>query len=273
MSKGPTTLVPGSLACVGITKDTSTDVVYAEVKRNYREAHSGLSESCPYQLFGTKAFSIPSGLQRTFPTVKEYREQVIIPIQQSINELNKKRSQLFSLLMKNPHNSITLNCVRRVDIVFGPISSWLMSSEGLSALLGYTLALPLLFVWVTVILFVGTLALPFDIILCKCRNSGNPKEIEFLNKLTEEHPELDTFVLDEEARTSLEAIISNLQLRFPSLYIYFYSAVEKVRDAGSDNRYHDEERFAIVFDTKPKADDNVNDDNKKIELVRILDAI
>jgi hypothetical protein len=33
--------------------------------------------------------------------------------------------------------------------------------------------------------------------------------------------------------------------------------VEKVAEAGSADRYHMEDRFAIVFDTKPKALDAV----------------
>jgi len=53
------------------------------------------------------------------------------------------------------------------------------------------------------------------------------------------------------------SIITKLQRRFPSAHIYFYTGVEKVAEAGSADRYHMEDRFAIVFDTKPKALDAV----------------
>jgi hypothetical protein len=69
----------------------------------------------------------------------------------------------------------------------------------------------------------------------------------------EANPALDTLKLDDEVCQSLEGIIMTLQRRFPNAHIYFHTGVEKVAEAGSVDRFHMEDRFAIVFDTKPKA--------------------
>jgi hypothetical protein len=114
----PSTLVPGSIACVGITKDPSSDVVYSEVKRNYRLAHNGFEQD-PYKLFGTGRYSVPAGLQQYFPNIGEYQQYVITPIDETLQSVNKKRELIRSLLMKNPNNTYTLNYVRHIDTLLG----------------------------------------------------------------------------------------------------------------------------------------------------------
>lgn len=196
-------------------------------------------------------------------TDEQFRDDILQPVLSIISTANRKRLDLYHLLIMNPYlpwNKRNPEClatcyyevIEKSNTSCTSSSSPSSSSSFVSSCCQALLKL-LLSLFIGFPLFLLSLLQIFfcyicDFLCCRlqiCR--GSLKERNFIDSMLKAHPDLDTAVLDETIMLELYSLADNLMKKYPKLLVQFQVKRERIIN-DMEKEMYEQDYFYLHFE-------------------------
>lgn len=190
-----------------------------------------LNSNIPRSCCNYRFLPFPPQLSNYF-TEESWEKEVEVPIRRAIDDANKKRLELSSVLITNPKvpSSIKLtnNVIRCLSSLPTIVSAVIMYI--------FCLTLPVILLIMYIIYIPQML----------CTTRDNEMEKQWMQSKLRDIPHLEPAEIESQIGLNLKEIAENLSKKNPTLQVEYWNGIRRMPRAGSDASY-DLDEFSLFF--------------------------